>query len=164
MFSKDEKPRPTTPAESARGNGSNSSVPSLISTDLTISGNLRSDGDLQVDGVVDGDINARSLTVGEESRIKGELDCQSVTVRGQVDGTIRAGAVTLTRTARVKGDIIHDASLSIEAGAHFEGQVRRSEKDSSAHSAKPAAKAASSGNGKDAAAESAESAEAAKPA
>lgn len=159
MFSKDEKPRPTPSPESARGNGSNSSVPSLISTDLTISGNLRSNGDLQIDGTVEGDINARSLTVGEESKIKGELDCQSVTVRGHVDGTIRAGAVTLTRTARVKGDIIHDASLSIEAGAHFEGQVRRSEKET-AQGAKPASadvKSANSGNGKDA-----EAAEAAK--
>ena len=49
----------------------------------------------------------------------------------------------------MKGDIIHDASLSIEAGAHFEGQVRRSEKEA-APAAKPAAKAANSGNGKDA--------------
>src|SRR3546814_1266085 len=43
-------------------------VPSIISADLRITGNLKSDGDIQVDGHVEGDIDSATLTVGEGAR------------------------------------------------------------------------------------------------
>jgi hypothetical protein len=40
-------------------------VPSIISASLRIVGDLVSEGDVQVDGIIEGDVNARSLTVSE---------------------------------------------------------------------------------------------------
>jgi cytoskeletal protein CcmA (bactofilin family) len=101
-------------------------VPSIISADMTMRGNLSSAGEVQLDGALEGDIKASTLIVGEKASVKGEIICESVTVRGRVEGGIRAKQVALAATAHINGDILH-SSLSVESGAHFEGNCRHSE-------------------------------------
>jgi len=115
----------STSSESKRG-AAQSSVPSIISADLRITGNLKSDGDIQVDGHVEGDIDSATLTIGEGAHVKGHISCESVRVCGTVDGAVKAKSVVMAKTARVIGDIIHD-SLAIEAGAFIEGNIKRLE-------------------------------------
>ncbi len=98
--------------------------PSTLSTDLTITGNLKTTGDIQVEGNVEGDIRAHLLTVGETAVIKGEIIADDIVVNGRVIGRVRGLKVRLTSTARVEGDIIHK-TIAIESGAHFEGSVQR---------------------------------------
>jgi len=100
--------------------------PSVLSSDLTIVGNLRTTGDVQVEGTVQGDIRAHLLTVGESANIEGEIVADDVVVTGKVTGRVRGLKVRLTSTARVEGDIIHK-TIAIESGAHFEGSVQRAE-------------------------------------
>ncbi|SMX42765.1 bactofilin family protein [Actibacterium lipolyticum] len=97
---------------------------SVLSSDLTVTGNLRTTGDIQVEGTVEGDIRAHLLTVGEGATIKGEVVADDVVVNGRVVGRVRGLKVRLTSTARVEGDIIHK-TIAIESGAHFEGSVQR---------------------------------------
>ena len=99
-------------------------APSVLSSDLTITGNLKTSGDIQIEGVVEGDIHAHLLTVGESATIKGEIVADDVVVNGRVVGRVRGLKVRLTSTARVEGDIIHK-TIAIESGAHFEGSVQR---------------------------------------
>jgi cytoskeletal protein CcmA (bactofilin family) len=97
---------------------------STLSSDLHIKGNLKTTGDIQVEGQVDGDIRAHLLTVGEGATVKGECVADDVVVNGRVIGRVRGLKVRLTSTARVEGDIIHK-TIAIESGAHFEGSVQR---------------------------------------
>jgi cytoskeletal protein CcmA (bactofilin family) len=97
---------------------------SVLSSDLTIVGNLRTTGDIQVEGTVEGDIRAHLLTVGESATIRGEIVADDIVVNGRVIGRVRGLKVRLTATARVEGDIIHK-TIAIESGAHFEGSVQR---------------------------------------
>ncbi|WP_127111774.1 bactofilin family protein [Shimia sediminis] len=97
---------------------------SILSSDLHISGNLKTTGDIQVEGTVEGDIRAHLLTVGESATIKGEVIADDVVVNGRIVGRVRGLKVRLTSTARVEGDIIHK-TIAIESGAHFEGSVQR---------------------------------------
>ncbi|WP_347313237.1 bactofilin family protein [Defluviimonas sp. SAOS-178_SWC] len=99
---------------------------SVLSSDLTITGNVKTSGDIQVEGVVEGDIRAHLLTVGESATIKGEIVADDIVVNGRVIGRVRGLKVRLTSTARVEGDIIHK-TIAIESGAHFEGSVQRQE-------------------------------------
>lgn len=99
---------------------------SVLSADLTITGNLRTTGDVVVDGTVEGDIRAHLLTVGEGATIRGEIVADDIVVNGRVIGRVRGLKVRLTSTARVEGDVIHK-TIAIESGAHFEGSVQRQE-------------------------------------
>ena len=97
---------------------------SVLSADLHITGNLKTTGDIQVEGTVEGDIRAHLLTIGESATIKGEVIADDVVINGRIVGRVRGLKVRLTATARVEGDIIHK-TIAIESGAHFEGSVQR---------------------------------------
>jgi len=112
---------------------------SQLSTDLHISGNLKTTGDIQIEGTVDGDIRAHLLTIGEGATVNGECMADDVVVNGRIVGTVRGLKVRLTSSARVEGDIIHK-TIAIESGAHFEGSVQRQD-DPLNTSAKAAPKA-----------------------
>ncbi|MCA3509546.1 MAG: polymer-forming cytoskeletal protein [Rhodobacter sp.] len=97
---------------------------SVLSSDLTVVGNLKTTGDIQIEGTVEGDIRAHLLTVGETATIRGEIVADDIVVNGRVIGRVRGLKVRLTSSARVEGDIIHK-TIAIESGAHFEGSVQR---------------------------------------
>ncbi len=99
-------------------------APSVLSSDLTIVGNVRSSGDIQVEGTVEGDVRAQVLIVGESATVKGEVVADEVVVHGRVVGRLRGLKVRLTASARCEGDIVHK-TIAIESGAHFEGSVQR---------------------------------------
>ncbi|RBI74613.1 polymer-forming cytoskeletal protein [Roseovarius sp. TE539] len=97
---------------------------STLSSDLTVNGNLKTTGDVNVEGTVEGDIRAHLLTIGEGATVRGEVIADDVVINGRIIGRVRGLKVRLTSTARVEGDIIHK-TIAIESGAHFEGSVQR---------------------------------------
>lgn len=127
MFSKKDTPShdagqpPAQPKRSAM----KAQAPSILSADLTITGSIMSDGEVQLDGQVSGDVQAGTLTIGEEASVQGEVVADAVVIRGRVEGSVRARQVQLASTARIEGDIIH-STLAIESGAYFDGNCRRS--------------------------------------
>ncbi len=128
MFSKvsktPEAPMPSEDLSQSRAPSTDPSVPSIISADLKIVGDLHSNGDLQVDGAVEGDITSRSLTIGEGAVVRGSLLAENVRVYGAIFGQIKANSVTLAKTAKVEGNIVHQ-TLSMEAGAILAGNLSR---------------------------------------
>jgi len=120
--SKDVAPAPVAPQEKPRVKSN--TMPSIVSAGLQVTGNMISDGDVQIEGAIEGDVKSRMLTVGEAGAVRGAIEAEQVFVSGEVIGKIKAANVSLARTARVSGDIIHDV-LSVEAGAHVEGTIKR---------------------------------------
>ncbi|OHC74082.1 MAG: hypothetical protein A3G18_06045 [Rhodospirillales bacterium RIFCSPLOWO2_12_FULL_58_28] len=110
--------------KAASSSSAKAAAPSIISSDLRITGDLNSEGEIQVDGVIEGDIRSDVLLVGETATIKGDIFCDSVHIHGTVNGQIKARAVDLAKTAHVVGDILHE-DLSIETGAFLEGMCKR---------------------------------------
>ncbi len=100
------------------------SAASVLASDLTITGNIKTTGDVVIEGMVDGDILAHLLTVGETATIRGEIVADDIVINGRVIGRVRGLKVRLTSSAQVEGDIIHK-TIAIESGAHFEGSVQR---------------------------------------
>ena len=120
-------------------------IPSIIGEGLTITGNVASKGEIQVDGEIQGDIHCGSLLLGDTAQVVGGVIADDIVVRGRVVGSIRGVRVTLQARSHIEGDIIHQ-SLAIEQGAYFEGKSRRTDnpleevKASSAGSPRPAHK------------------------
>src|ERR671922_2341151 len=120
MFSKASKQTSSnTTTDGVRSTPKNS-VPSIISADLRINGDLICSGDVQVDGWVEGDIQSRNVVIGEGATVHGNVQAESVRVCGTVTGQIKADTVVLEKTAKVTGDILHK-NLAIEQGAYLEG-------------------------------------------
>ena len=87
---------------------------------------MRSPGEIQVDGEIEGDIRCGSLLLGDKSKVTGGIVAEDVVVRGHIVGSVRGVRITLQAQSQVEGDIVHQ-SLAIEQGACFEGTSRRSE-------------------------------------
>jgi len=139
---------PLNPAQQAIRAASNKpagrTAPSIISADMKINGSVVSDGEMQIDGTIDGDVQAANLTIGNSGKIIGEVRAETVVIRGHVKGAVRAKKVELETGANVHGDIVH-ASLTIHGDASFEGQVKRA--DDPLKQSGPVAASKSSGNG-----------------
>lgn len=111
------------PVRSFRSGSGAAVAPSIISANLRVTGDLDSDGDIQIDGYVEGDVRSHSVTVGEHAVVSGAINSDVVNVAGTVKGQIHGKVVELTSTAKVTGDIVHE-SLAIEAGAFIQGLCR----------------------------------------
>ncbi len=114
-------------------------TPSIVGVNCTLTGDIVSQGDVHVDGRVDGDVHCSLLVIGDKGTICGEISAETVRVMGTVTGQITARTVELAKTARVVGDITHDR-LSVEAGAYVEGRFNRPPTDGASQPQEIAAK------------------------
>src|SRR6202795_5250922 len=138
MFQRNPTLEPKTiERRTARPNGANGaqshlSAPSsgdksVIGNDLKIMGQglkIIGRGLLQVDGEIEGDVQAVEVIVGEKGQVTGMVAGQQVVVRGKVSGVVCGRTVALQASSQVNGDI-HHMSFAIEQGAVFEGRSRR---------------------------------------
>lgn len=116
-------------------------VASIITSDVQIAGTVTSEGEIQIDGRIEGDVRGAKIAIGESGEVHGDVCAEDVEVRGKVNGSIRGRKVALASKAVVDGDITH-SQLAVEAGARFEGKVRYSAEPLAALAALPAPKPA----------------------
>lgn len=95
---------------------------SFIGSEVTISGNLFGNGDIHLDGAVEGDIHCASLILGLASRVKGNITAERATLAGMVSGTVNASILVVEKSARITGDLSYE-SVSIETGAQVDGRL-----------------------------------------
>ena len=117
MFSSNKKPQA---AAAATLNGKPETI---IGANTSIVGTLKSDGNIRIDGSVEGDIEILgNLIIGETGRVIATLKAQNVHVSGAVKGEITAvEQLEISPTGKVWGDIT-TAALHIEPGGLFRGQ------------------------------------------
>ena len=99
-------------------------APSLLGRDLIITGDIKTDGEVQVDGRLDGNLTAGTVTIGEQGAVNGKIVATMVHVRGKVTGKIDSTTIELSDTANVQADLIQD-QLMISNGAFFDGKCAR---------------------------------------
>jgi cytoskeletal protein CcmA (bactofilin family) len=97
---------------------------SLIANDMTLEGNISGGGEIQIDGVIKGDVRVERVTVGDAGAVDGGIYAEAVEVRGKVSGSITAKQVRLYGACHVDGDITHE-QLAMETGAFFQGRSLR---------------------------------------
>ena len=102
----------------------NKLAPSILGSDLTVIGDIKTKGDVHIDGRVDGNITASGVIIGEKGTVIGKIIARSARIRGNVTGKIDATKIELTETASVKADLTQD-QLIIANGAFFDGKCNR---------------------------------------
>jgi cytoskeletal protein CcmA (bactofilin family) len=116
-------------ALSSSGGGSNGgaekkTMPSIISRDMVVNGNLDTPGEVHVEGTIRGDVRCARLIIGASGSVEGHVFANIVRIHGSVRGEINAEEVFLLNGSSVSGDVVQNM-LEIAPGAIFEGAVRR---------------------------------------
>jgi cytoskeletal protein CcmA (bactofilin family) len=104
---------------------SGSPAETVVGHSVKIEGDLISEGDIKVDGIVSGKVKtARSLFIGPTARIEADVEAGSVTVAGVVHGNLKVKGVLVTlQTGKILGNI-ECGQLVIEEGAFFTGNCK----------------------------------------
>ena len=108
----------------------------IIGAGVVLEGKLSSNGNIRVDGAINGDITANgNVTVGETGEISGEIRAEVISIGGKVIGSINAKEKAVLESKSVlKGDIVTKI-LVVEAGAIFDGSSKMSDKSNSSNAA-----------------------------
>ena len=96
----------------------------VVSRGVAIVGTLTVDGDVFVEGSVDGDIRCSGLQISERGAVEGLIVAENVIVLGEFNGMIYARELVLGAGSAVEGQIYHN-KLVLEEGCFFEGRSRR---------------------------------------
>ncbi len=98
---------------------------SIIASDMTVIGDLETEGVVRVEGRVRGTVRVGAqVLVSQGAVIEGDLHTQEAVIAGQVSGAIHARErVELLATEMVAGDIL-TPRISIIEGARVTGEVK----------------------------------------
>ncbi|MDD5570184.1 MAG: polymer-forming cytoskeletal protein [Bacteroidales bacterium] len=106
----------------AKNNENENLTINLIGTGTIIKGDIKSNGDIRIDGTLIGSLESKGkVVVGPTGNIEGEVNCQNADISGIVKAQVTvAELVTLKTTAKLTGDLLTN-KLAIEPGANFSG-------------------------------------------
>ena len=102
----------------------------IIGATVKIEGDLVSEGDIKVDGLVTGKIKtSKNLFVGPMAKIEADVEAQNAILAGIVKGDIKIkDSLVIHETGKVEGNLAC-GRLSIAEGAHFTGSCAMPEKE-----------------------------------
>ena len=112
--------KPTTVM--SKTNQPDSTSVNLLGAGTTIVGDIKSNGDIRIDGNLSGSLNTKGkLVIGSTGSVDGEIVCQNADISGTIKGKITVNELlSLKATSKLTGDIITN-KLAIEPGANFSG-------------------------------------------
>jgi cytoskeletal protein CcmA (bactofilin family) len=111
-------PAPAAPQSVPQG------APCVLGPTLHFKGELYGEEDLEFQGQLEGSIeHTRSLSIGKEGGVTGNIRAKFVIVEGRIDGDIYASeSVSIRQSAKVKGNIFAPR-VGIADGAQFTGSI-----------------------------------------
>src|SRR6266850_5605556 len=101
----------------------NTAPQSSISSEVEITGTIKSSGSIRIDGKLEGELHCTGdAVIGKTAQIKGNIVVTSATIEGAVQGNVTAkDRIEMKSSARVTGDI-KAKRLSVEDGVTFIGR------------------------------------------
>ena len=96
--------------------------PSIVSEGFTITGELRSNGVLHIEGKVSGTLVAHSVNISAVGEVMGEVTCTTLNIKGHLKGSVVCDELVVASSAHLQGTIRYKF-LSIGAGATIESDM-----------------------------------------
>jgi len=114
----------------AKYNEAEAAAINLVSSGTDITGDVKSSGDLRIDGTLNGNLNTKGkVVIGPTGRVNGEVICKNSEVSGTVEGKITVHQLLILKvSSKIFGDIV-TSKLSIEPGAIFSGNCKMSDNE-----------------------------------
>ena len=99
---------------------------SIISKGLVLKGNLVSDGLLEVEGKINGNVKGNEITIRETGSVSGKIIANVLNIKGNFEGIIKSQKINISGKATIKGTLEYVA-LCVEDGASIIGDLKRME-------------------------------------
>ena len=117
MFNNTTKPHENTKQTETAGGSIN-----IIGAGTVIEGDIKSGGDIRIDGTVYGSIHSKArVVVGTTGVVEGDVHSQNADLSGRVKGKTNVSELLfLKSTSKITGDIV-TGKLVVEVGATFTG-------------------------------------------
>jgi cytoskeletal protein CcmA (bactofilin family) len=111
---------------SSRANAGGEAAMSIIGPGMRIVGDIETEGSVHIHGRIEGTVRAaKSVVLGKDGEIVGDLLTQEAVIGGRVDGLVTAeNRLELQSTCRIDGRIRARAQhVQLAQGARFNGQI-----------------------------------------
>jgi cytoskeletal protein CcmA (bactofilin family) len=97
----------------------------IVSSSMRIEGELKSNGDITIDGIVTGKVHtSKNLTVGSTAQIEADVMAANATIAGVIHGNVLVkGQLVILETGKIIGNI-QCSSLGVREGAYFSGACK----------------------------------------
>ena len=103
----------------------NHSGRSYVGETLQLDGDLRTSGNLDIAGLINGNVYVAEVTVTETGSVRGSIEASKIEINGHIQGKITADAIVIGRNAVIKGDVYFKNTLKTEEGADIDGYIKR---------------------------------------
>jgi cytoskeletal protein CcmA (bactofilin family) len=102
-------------------NSTNAST--MIGAGTTITGDLESNGDIRIDGILKGNLKGKAkIIIGAEGKVEGDIEGLQADIIGHVTGTIRVQDLLYLHGNTVVNGDIYAGKLQVEPSAVFNGK------------------------------------------
>jgi len=102
----------------------------MIGEGVIITGTIKANSKVTIQGTVDGDIECNSITISKSGNVKGKIKTDTITVEGKAEGEINADDVlNIKSTGHVSGKVFY-GEIQIEEGGKISGEINHRNKDS----------------------------------
>jgi cytoskeletal protein CcmA (bactofilin family) len=103
---------------------------SFIGENSQFKGDIDTKGTLRIDGVMEGNVNADWVILGEKATLKGDVSARGIIVGGKIEGNLRAKEIVeIKPKGQIFGDI-HTSKLTILEGGIFDGRSTMTKEES----------------------------------
>ena len=107
----------------------NSKSSLMIGEGVTITGTIKANSKVTIQGTVDGDIECNSITISKSGNVKGKIKTDTITVEGKAEGEVNADDVlNIKSTGHVSGKVFY-GEIQIEEGGKISGEINFRNKD-----------------------------------
>ena len=118
------------PASISSSPASSSNAVNIIGAGTSIEGEIVSDGDIRIDGMVKGTVTSKAkIVIGSTGSVDGDIICDNADISGKIFGTVEVDELLyLKASAYIEGNIT-TGKFVVETGAKFNGSCRMGVKE-----------------------------------
>ena len=96
---------------------------SIIAAGTTLKGDISSNGDIRIDGTLQGNIQSTAkVVIGANGVVEGDISGQQADIMGKINGTIKVKELLQLKGGCTVTGNIYASKLQIETNANFNGQ------------------------------------------
>jgi cytoskeletal protein CcmA (bactofilin family) len=101
----------------------------MIGEGVTITGTIKAENKVTVQGAIDGDVECNSVTINKSGNFKGNIKTNTMIVEGKAEGELNVNDVlNIKSEGNVNGKIFY-GEIQIEKGGKLSGEINHRDKN-----------------------------------